>query len=174
MIRFSSLVEAIQGAVNQAADAVSRENIKSLLEYFQPVEQSVSKSDGDDLSVSISDFERMTPRMVHLQFPKMTASGPIEHCVSVPLLTLSPIPSLQIGDVQVEIDLEILEDNGVIMVGFPKAEKGGTSLDPVNNEPKKGGSNAKITINIKSHEGTQGSSALIEGYNKVLRAQLPN
>ena len=46
MIRFSSLVEAIQGAVNQAADAVSRENIKSLLEYFQPVEQSDSESDG--------------------------------------------------------------------------------------------------------------------------------
>ena len=112
--------------------------------------------------------------MVHLQFPKMTASGPIEHCVSVPLLTLSPIPSLQIGDVQVELDLEMLEDNGVLMVGFPKREKGDTSLGPVSNEPKKGGSNAKITINIKSHEGTQGTSALIEGYNKVLRAQLPN
>lgn len=174
MIRFSSLVEAIQGAVNQAADAVSRENIKSLLEYFHPIEQSVNQSDGDDHFLSVSDFEKMTPRMVHLQFPKMTANGPIEHLVSVPLLTLSPIPSLQIGDVQVEIDLEILEDNGVLMVGFPKTEKGSTSPEPVINESRKGGSNAKITINIKSHEGTQGSSALIEGYNKVLRAQLPN
>lgn len=174
MISFAQLVEAIQGAVNQAADAVHKENIHSLLEYFEPIEKSVSKSDGDDRSASISAFETMTPRMVHLKFPKMHHDGIKEHTVSVPLLTLSPVPCLQIGDVQVEIDLEILEDNGVIMVGFPKAANSGPSQNPVTNEPPKGGSNAKIKINVIAHKETHGSSALIEGYNKILRAQLPN
>lgn len=174
MISFSSLVQAIQGSVDQAAESVSRENINGLLEYFHPLAPDEnSKNAKDESSISIADLEKMSPRMVQLQYPKITADGPVEHFVSVPLITLSPVPILQVSDVSVEIDLEIVESDGEIMVGFPRSNSSGGSDSTSTNS---GGSNAnsKITINIKANEKPQGVQALIEGYNKALRAQLPN
>lgn len=172
MISFSSLVQAIQGSVDKAAESVSRENINGLLEYFHPLSSEDSNSDSGS-SITVADLEKMSPRMVQLQYPKMTSDGPVEHFVSVPLITLSPVPILQVSDVSVEIDLEIVESDGEIMVGFPQS-KGAASSDATTTSSGGSNANSKITINIKANEKPMGVQALIEGYNKALRAQLPN
>jgi hypothetical protein len=174
MITFNNLVQTIQGAVDQAAESVSRENINGLLEYFHPLtpDEKTESNNGNDNTISIADLEKMSPRMVQLQYPKITKDGPTEHFVSVPLITLSPVPVLQVSDVQVEMDLEIVESDGEIMVGFPQSKQTGESKS--SEASTTGGSNAKITLNIKANEKPMGVQSLIEGYNKTLRAQLPN
>ena len=177
MISFSSLVSAVQGAIDQAVDMVARENIHSLLDYF---EEEATDEDGEAVTKNISEVTRLSdlgklePKMVKLKYPKLTPNGPVEHHVSVPLLTLSPIPCLQLRDVEVEMDLELVEDSGEIMVGFPQANSSGESGVT---QASKGGAtkpNAKIKINVNANDRAAGVTALIEGYNKVLRAQLPN
>jgi len=175
MITFNNLVQAIQGAVDQAAESVSRENINGLLEYFHPLQsERTASGKHDDTEFSVADLEEMAPRMVQLQYPKLTKDGPVEHLVSVPLITLSPVPILQVSDVQVEMDLEIAESDGEIIVGFPQVNQPDTNDH--SSTPATGGShaNSKITLNIKANEKPMGVKALIEGYNKTLRAQLPN
>ncbi len=174
MILFSSLVSAIQGAVEQAVHAVSRENINNLVEFFHPLEESSASSTDESESVQeqqelgVSQIEKMTPRTVQLEYPRMTSEGPVNHFVAVPLITLAPVPSLQIEDVQVEMDLEIIEDNGEVMVGFPQ-KNDATAPSKGQIQP-----NASIKINIKANQRPHGVTALVEGYNKALRAQLPN
>lgn len=176
MITFTSLMHTVQSAVDQAAESVTRENINSLLEYFHPLEGESSTDDkSSNDQISVADLEKMSPRMVQLQYPKMTHDGPVEHMVSVPLITLSPIPILQVSDVQVELELEMVENDGDLMVGFPQ-KSGDTHGEAGATVTNGGGSNAnsKITLNIKANEKPSGVQALIEGYSKALRAQLPN
>lgn len=179
MLDFTNLVSAIQGAVNQAVDSVSRENINNLLQFFHPMENADADKTSDDGSSDttakvLTQVERMTPKSVKLEYPKMTHNGPVNHAVDVPLITLSPVPSLQISDVHVEMDLEVVEDNGVVMVGFPQSQL--VTAQGSNNVTQGGKTtpNAKITINIKADQRPLGVTALVEGYNKALRAQLPN
>jgi len=169
LIKLTQLVTAIQGAVDQAMETVSRENINTLMGYFH---QSKS-SNSSEKSHELTDIEHLTPKSVRMKYPKMTKEGPIEHFVSVPLITLTPVPSLQLEDVKVEMDLEVIEDNGEVMVGFPQAKKAGllrSSKDSSTNTS----ANAKITITIKADDKSSGVQAVVEGYNKTLRAQIPN
>lgn len=167
LIKLTQLVTAIQGAVEQAKEAVSRENIDTLMGYFHQ-----SKTLGSsERSRDLKDIEHLTPITVKMKYPKQTPEGPVEHFVSVPLITLTPVESLQIDDVKVEIDLEVMEDNGEVMVGFPQPKKGGL-LRSAND--RSASTNAKITITIKADDKSSGVQALVEGYNKSLRAQIPN
>ena len=171
MIRFESFVTVLQGAVSQAVESVSRENINGLLQYFHPLDEADATDSKDENA--LAKIEKMTPRTVALEFPKMTHDGVEEHIVSVPLITLSPVQSLQVTDVQMEIDLEIVEENGDILAGFPQNSRPADNAS-ANNEAGKSSPNSKITINIKANERPMGVTAIIEGYNKSLRAQLPN
>lgn len=167
LIKLTQLVTAIQGAVDQAMETVSRENINTLMGYFHQ-----SKNiDASERSRELSDIEHLTPKSVRMKYPKSTPDGPVEHFVSVPLITLTPVPSLQLDDVKVEMDLEVMEDNGEVMVGFPQPKKSGLlrSSKDSNSAP-----NAKITITIKADDKSSGVQAIVEGYNKTLRAQIPN
>lgn len=167
MIKLTQLVTVIQGAVDQAMETVSRENINTLMGYFHQ-----SKNiNASERSHDLMDIEHLTPKSVRLKYPKATPDGPVEHFVTVPLITLSPIPSLQLDDVKVEMDLEVMENNGEVMVGFPQPKKSGLLRSSKDNSSVP---NAKITITIKADEKSSGVQAIVEGYNKTLRAQIPN
>jgi hypothetical protein len=168
LIKLTQLVTAIQGAVDQAMETVSRENINTLMGYFHQSKKSVSLEDSSDFK----DIEYLTPKTVRMRYPKMTKDGPVEHFISVPLITLIPVPSLQLDDVKVEMDLEVMEDNGEVMIGFPQSKKGGLFRSASNSS--NAAPNAKITITIKADEKSSGVQAIVEGYNKTLRAQIPN
>jgi hypothetical protein len=69
-----------------------------------------------------------------------------------------------------EIDLEFLEKGDEIVVGFPKHKKNMFGNDK-NQESKP---NAKLSIKINAVDRPAGISAIIEGYDKALRAQIPS
>ena len=167
LIKLTALVTAIQGAVDQAMEAVSRENINTLMGYFHPTKN----LDASEKSPELGDIEHLSPKMVRMKYPKLTKEGPVEHFVSVPLITLTPVPSLQLDDVKVEMDLEVMEDNGDVMVGFPTPKRGSLLRLSKENQTEP---NAKITITIKASDKSSGVQAIVEGYNKTLRAQIPH
>jgi len=87
----------------------------------------------------------------------------------VPLISLAPVVNLQLSTIDIEMDLEVMEKEGEVMVGFPQ-HKSSFLFGEKTDSPK---SNAKIKITINSGGRTPGVKALIEGYDKALRAQIP-
>ena len=162
MIKFASLLSAIQNAAEEAAHMVSEKNLEFFKTYFH------SSKDGHEKGDDPSGTEELTPRMVDLKYPIITADGPKEHTVSVPLLSVVPVSRIEVADVQIEMDLEILSDDDELIVGFPQKEK--TIFGDKVVAPKP---NAKVIINVKASERPAGVSSIIEGYDKALRAQIP-
>jgi len=170
VIKFSSLIAVIQGAAEQAAYAVSQENFKLLKSYFHTA--SGKSADSSDASgpLSPADFEQLTPRAVEMKFPKITEKGAQEHEVFVPLISLAPVSNMQMAELEIDMDMEVLEKDGEIVVGFPH-HKNTLLGDGKVVTPKP---NAKVKIKIAPGHRTTGVTSIIEGYDKALRAQLPS
>lgn len=201
MLKFDRLVEAIQHSVISAAQALRERNREILYdEYFHMVSQDTTVkgaaaasdrsgqtaqgtgqgsgqgtgqgggSDGGEALV-VEGVPEFNPRMVAINFPKSTPDGPDVHTVMVPLISVLPINHLAIQEMAVELDLEIQEDDGELTVGFVKKTTrrsifGDSSSDNAHNL-------AKITIKVKSMEAPDGFQTVVDGYDKVLRAQVP-
>lgn len=177
MIKFSNLVAAIQNSAEQAAFAVSQENLKTLLTYFNTESEvgtplpSKGKTNDDEKILTPSDFEHLVPKAIKLKFPNVAADGSAEeHDVYVPLISLSPINNMHLEAMEIEMDMEILERDGDILVGFPHQKKSflGQGKTTVSD------TNAKVKIKIAPGGKTTGANTIIEGYDKVLRAQIPS
>jgi len=171
VIKFSSLISVIQGAAEQAAHSVSQENFKLLKSYFHSAPSETTKNSADTSApLAPSDFEQLTPRAVEMKFPKMTADGPQEHEVYVPLISLAPVSNMQMSELEIDMDMEIIEKDGEIVVGFPH-HKNTLLGDGKVVTPKP---NAKVKIKITPGHHVNGVTSIIEGYDKALRAQLPS
>jgi hypothetical protein len=92
--------------------------------------------------------------------------------VSVPLITLIPISFSTVSAVKFVSELEIIENENDVEISFPLKKttdyKGET--ETTNNSD----GNAKIEITISPQENSEGLKKLIEGYEKILRSQIPN
>ncbi|MBE0364117.1 hypothetical protein PULV_a1677 [Pseudoalteromonas ulvae UL12] len=171
MIKFSQLVSAIQNSVEEAAFSVSQENFKTLLSYFH-TEKRVNASESNEPTMheqplTPDDFEALVPKSVCIQFPKDDNST---HDVHVPLIALTPINNIQLSEMEIDIDMEIMEKDGDILIGFPSHKKslfGSSSAHQSAN-------NARVKIKIAPGGKPTGVTTIIEGYEKVLRAQVPN
>ena len=182
MFDLKSLVQVIQKAVDTALHSVSQGNLDLLRTYFKPADGAASvTSDGVQGSTNSSasgsapgfgafEGEVLEPRTYRMRFLKDTAKGPVPHEVTVPVLSLVPYSSLQPTEITLEIDLECVEKDGEMMVAFPQVKKrwiGGETMTDTT-------PNAKLTLKINAGSRPAGISAIIEGYDKILRAQIPN
>ncbi|MDP5136442.1 DUF2589 domain-containing protein [Rheinheimera baltica] len=179
MLKLNGFIAAIQQAIETASDAVAKENVKILTSYFDEVPMRQSPEENPKNNVKIEPFlnfdpksnkTQLIPKMVAMTYPRETAKGIVEHQVMVPLISLAPITTLQPTEMTVEIDLEFLERDDDIIVGFPQLKKsmfGGEKTQ--DNKP-----NAKLTMKITTTNRPAGISAVIEGYDKVVRAQIPS
>jgi hypothetical protein len=105
-----------------------------------------------------------------MRYAKDTSKGPVPHHVLVPLLSLAPISILQPQEMTIEMDLNFLEHDNEVMIGFPRFPAGAASGD----DSERMKSNAKLTMKINMADKPAGLSAVIEGYDKNLRAQIPS
>jgi hypothetical protein len=162
MIKFKQLMTVIQEAANQAMHSVSVENIKLLSAYFD--------EDTNHEDKSKSQITQYTPKMVRVSYPQQSEDGPTTHDVYVPLISISPISNIQMTEMEVEMDLELFEDeNDNINVNFPTQSKsffGHTKIThPI--------PNAKVKIKISGGDRPSGVTAIIEGYDRALKGQIP-
>ncbi len=172
MISIQSLVQAVQLSVDAALHAVSQNNIRLFRSYFFQRNANAPASEGatdQTADTSVSSGEALEPEVIKLQFSRDTPKGPVPHVVTVPLISLVPFFSLQPTEMNFDIDLECIEQDGEIMVAFPRVKKNWLGVDRVDDIKP----NAKVTIKIVATGRTPGVSAVIEGYDKVLRAQIP-
>ena len=167
MIDIKSLVQAVHQSVDAAIHAASKNNIELFQSYFRR-RPDAAKGDGmADMQPPSGDA--LEPLTVKLQFSRDTPKGPVPHVVTVPLISLVPFFSLQPTEMNFDIDLECIEQEGQIMVAFPRVRKNWLGIDQVDQVKP----NARVSIKINATGRTPGVSAIIEGYDKILRAQIP-
>lgn len=168
MLKLTDFVAAIQGAVDSASQLVAKKNFANLSAYFH--RESGSATNPKEPTAkgvsSINDDTVLRPKMVAMIYPRDTPNGVVEHKVMVPLLSLAPISNLQPEEINIEIDLEFLEKDNEVVIGFPHSKR---TIFGSESKP-----NAKLTMRINASSRPPGISAIIEGYDKSLRAQIPN
>jgi len=189
MITFESLIRAFHEAVLSANDTLTQKNANILTEFFEEDElkpdikdklKRLKKSkDRNEINELIDllneqfDIEEPTvskklkPKMVTIQYPYETPEGAGVHDVHVPLISLVPVSQAGIEEVNIRTELELALKQDKLMVSFPKKE-GFVKGD------SEGKSISTIDIKLKPTEETDGLKKLIEGYDKVLRAQIPS
>jgi len=116
--------------------------------------------------------EGMGPRMVTMQYPQQTADGLRMVDINVPLVTLVPVTQSRIDSLTLRTTLNLSVDgDDKLRVGFsptPAAAEG----DQAVRLPPMG--TATLEITVRPDEGSAGLKRLIEGYERVLRAQIPS
>ncbi|GAA4457982.1 DUF2589 domain-containing protein [Rurimicrobium arvi] len=155
MIQFDKLMEAIYNATTIANSSLVDGHNDIMQTYFDQ-----NKQDGS-----------YTAKTVSLNYPVKTKDNTIETArVEVPLITVVPISATRIDELRFTTNLEISLDADELLVSFCSEEEAdGKGLFA----KKRKSSFAKVELVLKPTEGTEGLRSIIEGYEKVLRAQIP-
>ncbi|MET4696820.1 DUF2589 domain-containing protein [Endozoicomonas lisbonensis] len=196
MIKLKTLVEAIHSSINQAVQAVGNQSIEQIKYFFEEIPSPLSKEHeaaekkikqarqalaegktdvAKSLLQEIKDSnhqkvlapeQEMThrPKMVAMAYPGNTESGLETFVAHVPLISLVPMAASQVKHIKFRCDLEVTSnEDDELLVSFPSA----------GSEASSNSANTHIEIIVEGGETTDGLKKLIEGYDRVLRAQIP-
>lgn len=155
MIKLKKLVEAINDAAEIANATLADSQDQVINNFFNREEES----------------GKYTAKKVTIEYPISSSDGKINKLnVDVPLITVVPISSARIDEMRFTTLLDIAIEKDELMVSFSSNEP--TSKIPGFNKNKKHAT-ATLDLIIKPQENTEGLNKLIEGYEKMLRAQIP-
>ncbi|WP_339747434.1 hypothetical protein [uncultured Maricaulis sp.] len=104
------------------------------------------------------------PKMVVVRYPIATENGPTTHDVWVPLISLLPQSQLELKELRLTLKVEPTEGGKGLRLAFPGRR---TWFSPARDDY------GQVEIVIEGTQTPVGRTELIEGYNKVLRAQIP-
>jgi len=152
MVNFKNLIEALNDSITIANESLLSNHNEFIDTYFEKAENG-----------------GLVAKTVTLNFPVKMGDNTIKEVpVNAPVITLIPVYSPKVEEVKLTASLEIALDNDELMVSFSNDEK---SSNLFGNKSKT--STAKLEIILKPGETTEGMKDIIEGYEKVLRAQIP-
>jgi hypothetical protein len=168
MISFKAFIEGINSAIVSANEYLMDKHEGLLDTYFDTTE--TVKTGSRPASSSL------TPKSVKLQYPKPSATGEISMVdVDVPLITLVPLEFSKIDKVKITAQFDLLVINNELQIIFSSEEqKRKFSLFGKATTQTKSGSPGQIEITIRPTDTPEGLKKIIEGYDKVLRAQIPH
>ena len=156
MINLKSFVEAIHNAIISANNTLMDENENLIDKYFlesSPGKKTVNKKRGV-----------MVPKTVTIEYPFLEADGKITKTeILVPLITLVPITTTQIekATISINFELDVVEDE--LHLNFSKTEKNAPEVQ----------SKGTVEIIISPQQTSEGLKLLVEGYERVLKRQIP-
>lgn len=155
MVNFSKLVETINEATNIANSSLLQSQNDLMDTYFERT----------------SPNENFQAKMVSINYPVKSDDGSIKSVsVDVPLITLVPISTSRIEELKFTTNLEVaLNNNDDLLVSFCNEEDSNSNLFTRKKTP----AYAKIEITLKPNENPEGLKNIIEGYEKILRTQIP-
>lgn len=164
------LIEEIQNAVVRASDAVIEKNLEVITKYFEPV--APGPDGGGEGEPFLGNF---TPKLVAFEYPVMKprhTPGPDTHRVFVPLVSLAPPASYYIDEVKLKLEIELHVDHeGTERFVFvaPRPRSGADTTE-------EGGQDTRscLEIIIRRGERPMAVTQLIEGYDRAVRAEIPN
>ena len=158
MIGIEQFINTIHSAVLSANDALMKENLKLLDTYFEASNEVDKKKSHATLKA----------KTVALQFPEQTSNGTEMRDIHVPLITLIPVSMAQVAEVKFRTNLEIQVEKDELLVSFPATKSA------VENGTEPAAHSSSIEITISPQQSSEGLKKLIEGYEKLLRSQIPN
>lgn len=199
MIKFRALIHELHSSIKQATNEVEAQGIKHINKFFEIIEIPTSDvSDLDDDAIqriktfidsedtesainilnehneklaSNSQVKRvLKPKTMQMAFPDKDQNGPKISYVDVPLITLTPISSTKVQEVNIKANLEVTaNDQNDLFVAFPAQSSGNI----FSKSKEKNNANVEIEIKLQGDETPEGLQKLIEGYERSLRAQIP-
>ena len=153
---------------------ITRQQLQKMLESLQGLRDSISQKDVPEAEINQAILpDKLQPKMTTIQFPQKTASGVVMSDVRVPLVTLVPLSMTQLSEVKFRTELEIQIEDEELLVSFPNPK----SKTASNTENQPLGSSrpvGSLEITLVPHHGTEGMKKIVEGYERVLRAQIPH
>ena len=193
MIKLQELITGIRNAIDEATQQSALHNISIFRSFFDEKKRpanskkvSTDGSSGDTSSGSsggtpgggsggsggstdgAGEVTVWTPKPVIMEFMKDSSDGAVAHQASVPLISLVPFTAIQPSEVLLEVDLELIQHNGELQAHFPTSKRSLTGQKVSQNKP-----NAKLTIRMDTTSRPAGLDAVIEGYDRNLRARIP-
>lgn len=171
-----TLDEALQAArdVVDQERRPEREKLQRAFEALREVRNALSQKDASGMDSDQARFpDGLRPKMTTIQYPQQTATGVVMSDVRVPLITLVPLSMTQISEVKLRTELEIQVEDDELLVSFPapQSRRQDDDEDKPDSSPR---SVATLEITLTPHHGTEGLRKIVEGYEKVLRAQIPS
>jgi hypothetical protein len=169
----------------QAAAAAAREAARAVTEAVAALRaHAAGDQSANDKTVHAEDGGKqpvLKPRMVLMQFPNESAQGPAIHTVYVPLISLVPMPQHQISELKFTTELDLSIVNEKLMVSFPSGGtpeaavgNGGSDGKTKGNSGEPGQGTSRVEVTITNTPTPKGIAQVVEGYNRSLRAQIPN
>lgn len=158
MISLKSFIAAIQEAIIQAGDALMDKNISLLDRYF--TEKTNKAADG-------SEEKTLVPRTVTLEYPALDQNlATVIRKVDVPLVTLIPLTTARIEKATLTADFEMELSDGEVQLDF--------SRNPSRGLLRKSKSKiGRLEIIITPQDTPEGLNAVIEAYERTVKAQTP-
>lgn len=169
MIHLNELVGFIQDSVLSASDLLKQKNLELLETFFEKIPEN-EKTGKTSKKEPETEDDIYKPKTVKVLFPRMTKDGPVAHEVHVPLITLIPMNMLELSELKFTAELEATLKDDKLFVSFHPTKKENSSEDEQIEKPR---STTSLEIILKPTTTPQGLRKLIEGYEKTLRAQIP-
>lgn len=144
---------------------VTRDDYLKVSEALKDASDALSGGNPDSFNAAIPG--KLKPRMVTVEYPNQTENGIQYLDVEVPLITLSPITMSHIekATLKANFEMEIIDDE--LIINFTNREH---SAFGKRNKSTRG----QLEITISPTESPEGLLQLIEGYEKVLKSQIPS
>ena len=157
MIKFKELVKSINEAAKQANQTIADNEGKIIKDFF-------------DYDTETKKYKAKT---INIDYPSTNLDGKIELLdIEVPLITMVPVTTSAIDKLKFTSSLDIALSNDELMVSFNKDPT--PSKSDIISGKNKSRATAELEIVIRPHEPSEGLSDLINGYEKILRAQIPD
>lgn len=163
MINFKLFVGAIHDAILKANESLMDKNEALLDKYFTKVTKESPDEKGNMTQKTV-----LEPKTVTLDYPSLDEEGNVNSSeIRVPLITLVPLSTSQIEKAVLTADFEMRIVDDELQVDFSRKQSSGGLFKK--SEPSKG----NLEITITPQETTEGLKLLIDGYEMLLRRQIP-
>jgi hypothetical protein len=157
MISLKSFVDAVHDAIVAANDTLTDSSVGIIAKFFKKI---TSGNETEDVGSSHLEADSII-----LKYPHITEKGVEEVDVNVPLLTLAPLtcPTIDTVEFETRFEMEIIDNE--LQLDFSKENK-----DTVDVKSNRSG---HLKIVISPQEIPEGLKSVIEGYERVLKSQIP-
>lgn len=190
MVKFQELMHVLHSSIREAVNLAESEGMNHISKFFdyvdlEHIEDEYNFVHSETLSDLVASNHNATnndnspnkdkvlvPKMVKVMFREPNANGLKPRLVGVPLITLTPLSTHTIEDIEIKSSFEIVSDeHGDLLVGFPEND---SSFFSSSASKKRGATNTEINIKFSGKETPKGLTKIIESYERSLRAQLPS
>lgn len=169
--KIDDALDATNAVVNPETK-VSKQTLEQALRSIKDLKTTLNQHDVVEQALASGDLR---PKTVILNYPSTAQDGAIVNKeVHVPLVTLIPITFSKVDEVRLKADLELNLVDDELQVGLGKFSNRKKGRDTEGDDSQQGGSVGNVEIVLKPQEMSDGMQHVVDAYEKILKAQLPN